>query len=320
MRHKKLSITVAVGLACLIIGLFLGKTVDVPLVKRVNRWSIGIYIGGGPFEFAPPENVRNPVLTADDVTDIPANFIADPFMVHENHTWYMFFEVMNARTHQGDIGLAMSSDGVDWTYKQIVLDEPFHLSYPCVFKWKNEYYMVPESNEAYSVRLYKALDFPEKWGFIGTLLSGAHYVDPTIFQYEHKWWIYTSVKDNDILYLWYSDVLKGPYVEHPKSPIIVGDANVSRPGGRVIIFDGKIIRYTQDDDPTYGNQVRAFKIDTLTTTSYEEHEVDESPILKPDGRGWNAHGMHQIDPHRLPEGKWIACVDGIQREVLKWGK
>ncbi len=82
-----------------------------------------------------------------------------------------------------------------------------------------------------------------------------------------------------------------PWTEHPESPIIIGDANIARPGGRVIILDHRIVRYTQDDDPTYGNQVRAFEITELTTTSYEEKEVPESPILEASGNGWNAEGM-----------------------------
>ena len=71
---------------------------------------------------------------------------------------------------------------------------------------------------------------------------------------------------NDLLRLYYANDLMGPWIEHPKSPIVAGDANIARPGGRVVVFDGRIVRYTQDDDPTYGNQVRAFEITELTTT------------------------------------------------------
>ena len=141
------------------------------------------------------------------------------------------------QTNQGDIGLATSNDGLSWTYKQVVLDEPFHLSYPYVFKWKNDYYMLPESRQAKSVRLYKAVDFPTKWSFVGTLLNGS-YGDPSIFRYAGRWWIFseTSPKRYDILRLYYADDLMGPWTEHPESPIIMGDANIARPGGRVLVL------------------------------------------------------------------------------------
>ncbi|GAH11745.1 unnamed protein product, partial [marine sediment metagenome] len=152
-----------------------------------------------------------------------------------------------------------------------------------------------------------------KWSFVATLLYG-NYVDPSIFRYDGRWWMFgeTDPKGNDTLRLYYADDLIGPWIEHPESPIIEGDANIARPGGRVLVFDGLIVRYTQDDDPTYGNQVRAFEITELTTLSYEEKEVPENPILKTSGTGWNSDGMHHIDAHQIDENKWIACVDGYK--------
>jgi len=309
------TILVAVGLTCLIAFYLVARSsINIPLVdlERTERWSIGIYIGEDPFDLVSPESVSNPVLTGNSVTDVQAKFVADPFMICENGTWYMFFEVMNANTHQGDIGLATSNDGLNWTYSHIVLDEPFHLSYPYTFKWGNEYYMIPESYQANSIRLYKAVNFPAQWSFVGTLLNG-NMVDPSVFHYDSKWWLFTETnpEGNDILSLYYADGLTGPWVEHPESPIIEGNANIARPGGRVITFDNRVVRYAQDDEPSYGNQVRAFEITELTATNYQEHELNESPILKQSGTGWNADGMHNIDPHRTQNG-WIACVDGFR--------
>jgi hypothetical protein len=43
-------------------------------------WSIGIYTGDSLI-LTPPSQIKNPVLTAHDVTDVRALFVADPFMV-----------------------------------------------------------------------------------------------------------------------------------------------------------------------------------------------------------------------------------------------
>ena len=88
------------------------------------------------------------------------------------------------------------------------------------------------------------------------------------------------------------------------------DANKARPGGRVILVGGRLIRYAQDDDPSYGNQLRAFEITELSTESYVERELLLNPPLKGTGWGWNADGMHNIDPHQIEKERWIACVDG----------
>jgi hypothetical protein len=82
----------------------------------------------------------------------------------------------------------------------------------------------------------------------------------------------------------------------------------------VTVLGDRIIRYAQDDAPFYGKQVRAFEITTLTTTQYAEREVPESPVLQPSGVGWNAKGMHHIDPHRLDDTHWLASVDGHYEE------
>ena len=315
MNYRKAT-TVILALVCLIIGfisgVYIGKIKGIPFVKNGNEWSIGVYIGTNPFYLVSPDTISNPVLTAKDITDIPATFVADPFMIKKGATWYMFFEVMNAYTKQGDIGLATSNDGFNWCYKQIVLDEPFHLSYPYVFKWKNEYYMIPESYQANSIRLYKTAHFPTQWSFFASLLEGSDYVDSSVFHFNDKWWLFTtSTIRNNILRLYYAHDLMGPWIEHPKSPIIKGDAHIARPGGRVLVFGSRIVRYTQDDDPHYGNQVRAFEITELTTTTYEEKAVSQNPIVEGSGKGWNAKGMHHIDPHQIEEDKWIACVDGF---------
>ena len=286
------------------------------IVRRRCEWAIGIYIGDSPYKFVSPRNIRNPILTARDVTDLPASFIADPFMISKDNTWYMFFEVMNARTNKGDIGLATSTDGLKWNYRQIVLHEPFHLSYPYVFQWKNNYYMLPESCQSNSIRLYKALNFPMQWVFAKTLLDESDCVDPSIFRFSNKWWLFTTSITSNILRLYYADELTSSWFEHPKSPIIQGNSSIARPGGRVVVLNDRIIRYTQDDESSYGKQVRAFEIIDLTTTTYKEKEVKENPILKASGYGWNAVGMHHIDPHQIDEGKWIACVDGHRLHLV----
>ena len=96
----------------------------------------------GPFHLVDPPNIQNPVLTAADVTDAYASFVADPFLFFENNVWYMFFEVYRPG-FDGAIAFATSADGLTWSYQGLVLDEPFHLSYPLVFKYGNSHYMVP---------------------------------------------------------------------------------------------------------------------------------------------------------------------------------
>lgn len=280
--------------------------------RRQVEWSIGIYLGSSPFQFAPPPNVANPVLTRADVRDVDAAFVADPFMLLVGRTWYMFFEILNRDTEKGEIGLATSEDGLVWMYRHVVLSEPFSVSYPYVFDWRGEYYMIPESRRAGAIRLYRAVEFPMRWACVATLLEDG-FVDSSVFHYDGRWWLFAETNPeikHDTLRLFYAPDLPGPWREHHRSPIVWRNPRMARPAGRVLIVDGRIIRYAQDCYPTYSKAVRAFEVTDLTVTDYQERELVPSPILGPGEAPWNQSGMHHIDPHLTEDDRWIACVDG----------
>jgi hypothetical protein len=299
-----------------------------PHVKRRQLWSIGLYTGDSPLRLSDSPDVVNPVLSASDISDVPAEFVADPFLIEERGVWHLFFEVMREDLRRGEIGLAISTDARRWTYQGIVLREWFHLSYPCVFRWEDDIYMIPESLAARAVRLYKARAFPREWTPVADLLPGM-FADTTIVRHDDRWWLFACPYpcQQDVLRLFSSAQLTGPWEEHPKSPLIEGDATLARPGGRIVSHDGQLLRFTQDCVPAYGTRVRACRIETLTTTEYEEREVAESPVLGPEAGGregregreqaWNRSGMHHVDPVMVGEGRWMAAVDGwIEDETV----
>jgi hypothetical protein len=243
---------------------------------------------------------------------MPAQFVADPFMIFDKGTWYMFFEVMNSETGLGEIGLATSPNGLHWEYQHIVLRERFHVSYPYVFKWGSDYYMVPETLGAESVVLYKAVRFPGRWAREAALIPGV-FADPSVFRFGGKWWMFACPRPsfNDTLCLYYSDRLDRGWREHPGNPIVERNESIARPAGRITRWRGRLIRFAQDCVPHYGTGVRAFQINDLSPTAYAEEEIPESPVLSRGTAAWNSSGMHNIDPHPSRR-RWIACVDGWQ--------
>jgi hypothetical protein len=279
---------------------------------QIPRWSIAIYEGKTPFCMAPKHGVENPVLTYQHVSDVAAMFVADPFMVLDRDIWYMFFEVLNKATQNGEIGLATSFDGLTWTYRQIVLRESFHLSYPYVFQVDGQYYMVPETFKAGSISLYKATLFPIRWVRVAILVP-SELVDPSLFYYQDSWWMFACPRPyhHDTLNLYHAKDLSGPWLPHSSNPLVAQNRRSARPAGRVLVLEDGVVRFTQDCDPRYGSAVRAFRISKLTTALYAEEEVPRSPVLAASGTGWNASGMHHIDPHQTKDGSWIACVDGL---------
>lgn len=283
-----------------------------PLPEAV--WSIGIVAGDPPWALD-GRSVANPVLTAADVTDTAATSVADPFLLRVDGRWHMLFEIDNWNSWKGEIGCATSGDGLEWKYEGIVLAEPFHLSYPHVFAADGGIYMTPESSQAQAVRLYRARRFPNEWEHVADLVSGLPFADPTIVRHGGRWWLFTETSGggDDTLRLFHADGLMGPWTEHPQSPIVRGDAAVARPAGRIVSVDGRLVRFAQNCRPAYGTDVRAFEILTLTADDYAERPLREAPLLGP-GAGWNAGGMHHVDPVAVGPGRWLAAVDGWRME------
>jgi hypothetical protein len=272
-------------------------------------------IDHAPFNLVEPSDITNPVITANDVTDVSATFVADPFLFHEDGKWYMFFEVFNTSKGRPEIGLATSTDGLHWDYNQIVLSEEIVLSYPFVLKHNGEYYLIPETHQWDEVRLYRATAFPYNWTYVSTLIADRPFRDASVFYYNNMWWMFVGGPDHKTCHLFYSNNLTEGWTEHPMSPILKNDKSKARPGGRSFVFDGsRIIRIAQKDDIFYGEQVRAFEVDILTKTDYAEHEVSESPILTKSGIGWNKTGMHHFDPW-WNGNHWLCAVDG-QRDGI----
>lgn len=281
--------------------------------KKDQLFSIGVYVGTSPLDWKPAPGVTNPVLTRDHVTDHPAAFVADPIVIRVKGTWHMFFEILSRRYWRGEIALATSEDFFHWTYRQVVLREQFHLSYPYVFEWEGGFYMIPETHRTATIRLYRAEEFPVRWKLVETLKSAREFADSTVFRHEGKWWMFTetsSPRKHDTLRLFHADRLFGPWQEHPRSPVRTGDPHGSRPAGRVVSWNGSLVRYAQDCVPNYGVKVNAFEVTALSTDRYEERPCAQNPIFGPSGTGWNESGMHHIDAHPLEDGSWVAAVDG----------
>ena len=321
MKNKKrFYMILVIVVIVLAVGGVVWKKRGIPFVSsRPEQWSIGIYRGSSPFKLDSFWNLFNPIFTAADVTDIPAKFVADPFLIKEGDTWYLFFEVYNLDTKQGDLAVATSKNLVTWKYESVVLDETFHLSYPYVFKSDGEYYLIPESFEDNSVRLYRAESFPTKWTYVQTLIEGRDYVDNSIVFYEDMWWLFSSVTTNDTLYLHYAESLTGPWQEHPSSPVVEADVHKARPSGRMLVLEDRLYRLTMDVNPAVGtHEVWAYEIAEISPTVYTEEKAFDTPVLVADGSGWNEKAMHQLDPVQVGEDEWVASVDGFG-PYLVWG-
>jgi hypothetical protein len=284
------------------------------LLKQQGPYSIGLYTGDDIYNLKNYHDDENPIITANDVTDINAKFVADPFLCVVNKKYFIFYEVMCLDKKKGVVAFSESIDKKKWKYGGVVLDEKFHLSYPYLFEQNGEYFLMPESAEDYSVKLYKSESFPYRWTFVKNIINGSSYIDPSIFHWDDYWWLFVTDANNNVLNLYYSGDIMGNFAPHPMNPIVKFNKKISRSAGRVLIDNGKIFRFAQDcSTKIYGKYVYAIEITTLTLTNYDEVAALNKPILSPNSENWSNYSMHHIDLLRSEKGGFIAAVDGTSK-------
>ncbi|CAL9107483.1 unnamed protein product [Musa textilis] len=297
-----------------------------------GSWSVGVYYGKSPFSLSPIElhgssnannsawPIANPVLTCASPSraGYPSNFVADPFLYVQDSVLYLFFESKGTTTMKGDIGVARSFDqGGTWEFLGIALEEDWHLSYPFVFSYQNQIYMMPEGNKKGELRLYRAVNFPLKWALEKVLIRKP-LIDASLIQYEGHYWLFASdftrfgIEKNAELEIWYSSSPLGPWKQHPKNPIYRVDKSLgARNGGRPFIYEGSLYRLGQDCGGTYGRRIQIYKVEKLNREEFKEVPVKLGIEEPKKGRNaWNGIRYHHLDTQQLPSGNWIAVMDG----------
>ncbi len=275
-----------------------------------EHWSIAIFKCGHKLE---SDLIDPPVLHASDlilIQDDGTRFFADPFILEDNELAWIFAEELQYATNKGVIScFALSEDG---SAKPLgpVLERPYHLSYPFVFRHGDDIFMLPETGASKNVELYRAESFPKRWELYRILLPGIELYDATLFKCYEKWWLFgaTSLDGNppqDELAIYFSDDLEGPWHPHPCNPV-KSNCRSARPAGRIIIQNERVFRPSQDCESDYGSGIVWCEITELTTESFQEREVGRWS-----GQHVGAKGLHNFDQ----AGKW-AVID-IKRTAWK---
>lgn len=292
----------------------LRRSVPVSLRQRLSSlppWGIAVCVGPSPLELHESGQAQ-PVLDGQRLGELGLAAAADPFAVHRDGTWSLFFEAVPIGSRTGRIDVMTSTDLVHWEHHGPALRERSHLSYPCPVEDDGSVAIVPESSGMDSVRLYRTAPGGHDLVLDCVLLTGRAFKDSTVFRHDDRWWMYSETSrrhTNDELRLYHAEELAGPWREHPRSPVVRGDARVARPAGYPVVVDGRLLRFAQDSSHDYGARVLALEVTTLTTTDYAERLLATPVLPLPPSPQWRATAMHHLDAHRI-DGSWISFVDG----------
>jgi hypothetical protein len=259
-------------------------------------------------------------------------FYADPFVVERGGRSYLFFEELIFAQRRGTINCIEFNDEGFLGSPSIVLEAKHHLSYPFLFEWEGQTYMLPESHASGRIELYRAVEFPLRWEYAGSLMDNVWAVDSTIFQHQGRFWMFSGgVKKNgkpdSELYLFHADTPLGPWIAHPHNPI-VSDISRARPAGQVFSHEGVLIRPGQDSSHGYGGAIALNRIDLLTPEEYHETPIRTlGPEWFPAATGTHTlnHSQHHqtfdariqiLSPKLIAQKLWWSLCEHLTKQKV----
>ncbi len=280
-----------------------GRALTAKLFERLRRKQQWVLFADRPAHpLAPIDFSRGtPILPP------PGAFWADPFPVVVDGRCHVFFEELPFATQRGHISvLELLPDGRA-TPPVRVLERPYHLSYPFMFPWQGQWYMMPECSENQCIEVYRCERWPDRWTLHAQHLRGERLADPSLVEHEGRWWMFASRMHlgatlDDELCLFHGPTPLGPWTPHPGNPI-VDDARWARPAGRPLVVDGKLLRPAQNCGRAYGESLSIREIVELDPEHYREREHLH---LQGDAR----HGMLRV--HTLNMAADLRIVDAMR--------
>lgn len=244
----------------------------------------------------PQPQQLNPIYPPND------RFWADPFLWSKDGRYFIFFEDFPFATWRGLISvLEIDEQGQQISEAQPVIDEPYHLSYPFLFEYDGQLYMIPEKTQVKRIDLYRCVEFPNRWEFVHTLMDGIKAADSTLIEHEGRWWLLCAAKMgrtriNESLFAFYADSpLSTQWTPHLANPL-VRDLSQGRPAGRIVLSkQGQLLRPSQNCVKRYGYGININRIVSLTSNHYQEEKVWQVEASDINSQ-WRA--IHHLDYHK----------------------
>jgi hypothetical protein len=234
-------------------------------------------------------------------------FWADPFPIENDGRVWILLEELPFATQRGHLAaVELFADGSYGEAQTIMMPES-HLSYPFIFAWQGELYLLPEAGESREVTLWRCEQFPDRWTKAATLLTHVCFTDATLIEHEGLWWLFLTIGEpdgiclQDELHLYYANSPLGPWTSHIENPV-KSDARNSRPAGNLFYQNGVLYRPAQDCATRYGKAVVLNRIDQLDTEAFSE-----TPVARIDA-GWR---KGCLCTHTLSRSKNYWAVDGL---------
>jgi hypothetical protein len=278
------------------------------LSGRGNDWSIAWRRTNGRTLAEEPIGAT---LTFNRHPNNPGSYFADPFLFSRDGRLYLFVEEFLWASNKGVISLIPIGGNGTLGPSRVVLERPYHLSYPFVFERAGEIYMIPETGAAGRVELYRADRFPDTWSLQAVLIDNLAACDATLYERDGRLWLFMSTfewqsSSWDTLEIYSADGLQGPWAPMPNNPVLI-DPTGARPAGHMFENAGALLRPAQDCARIYGGKLALCRVDELSNESFRQTIVS---LLAP-APGSELSGVHT---YNVAAGFEVVDIYGVASE------
>ena len=228
-------------------------------------------------------------------------FWADPFFFRNKEDEYIFFENYEYKKKKGCIAVGKLVNDNLKNIKNII-ECKYHLSYPYIFEYKDNIYLIPETHEKKRLEIWKSIKFPYKWKLHKTILQGLKIADTSIIKYRGNYWVFANISNDEYndftseLHIYKANnPLLDKLIPHKNNPVLTS-CKSARNGGQVY-FDSQrnLIRPSQAYvKGIYGHHLNLSKVTKLNLSEYEEKIIKKiNPTFKS-----NIIGVHHISHNK----------------------
>ncbi|MDB5530996.1 MAG: hypothetical protein JWR51_4099 [Devosia sp.] len=249
-------------------------------------------------------------LSAPQWQELPedgSRFYADPFPVEVDGRYFLFVEDFPHATHKGVIAVAEADGDGTFGVPRVVLEEPFHLSYPQVFQHDGAFWMIPETAGGRDLYLYRAENFPDRWVRHAVLVADTPLSDATLLHHGDRFWLFAADggrgSSSDSMLVFHAETLSGPFLPHAANPILIDQAS-ARPAGAFILGGQYPMLPVQDGTHGYGSGMGLVEITELNLD-----RVGVGPVRPLDVPGWRCEFRHTTN-----RAGRLEVVDGVVRQ------
>lgn len=267
-------------------------------IKRIlkdmatHAWALGFVRGG--MEAV----MESDCLDIDWVKMPKDSWMADPFVLDvTNEEILLLVEEMPYLQHKGVITLVhINRTTMEIASKKILLDLPYHISFPAIWRKDGHIYVYPESAQSGKLELYEYDAEKEELTFVRTMCDDVVW-DSYITETFGEPLMFTAAHNDNILDIYQWNDSKEGFVPCQQ---IESDRKNSRMGGAVFEYKGAYYYPAQNCEKTYGGaiDIKRIEVENEKVRVAETVKHIESPIKR-----------YPLGIHTLNEYKGVVVID-----------